>query len=163
MNKTESSVEGSFADKARLFSHDYLKCCLYILDIDRSAVFFTQKLYSTFVSTSMLLEDFLDFHGAKNNRNWYFYRELAAAIRHLSLAANFQKHISNRLGFYDLVDVADFPKQGEKTLNFLIHALMKMAPIILKEAQRLKIRLPEIFGSRFSQRCHQSNARLRHR
>jgi phosphotransferase system HPr-like phosphotransfer protein len=147
MKKTESSVEGSFAEKARLFSHDYLKCCLYILDVDRSAVFFTQKLYSTFVSTSMLLEDFLDFHGAKNNRNWYFYRELSAAVRHLSLAANFQKHISNRLGFYDLVDVADFPKEGEKTLNFLIHALMKMAPVILKEAQRLKIRLPE---TRFS-------------
>ena len=91
----------------------------------------------------MLLEDFLDFHGAKNNTNWYFYRELTAAVRHLSLAANFQKHISNRLVFYDLAEVGDFPVEGETTLDFLDNALMKMAPVILKEAQRLKIKIPK--------------------
>ena len=147
MKETESSVESSFAEKVRIFSHDYLKCCLYLLDIDQTNAAFTQKLYSTLVSTSMLLEDFLDFHGAKNNKNWYFYRELTAAVRHLSLAANFQKHISNRLGFYDLIDVGNFPEEGEKTLDFLIRVLIKMAPVILKEAQRLKIRLPQ---TRFS-------------
>jgi phosphotransferase system HPr-like phosphotransfer protein len=150
MKKTELSADGSFAEKARLFSHDYLKCCLYILDVDKSGklgAIFTQKLYSTLVSTSMLLEDFLDFHGAKNNKNWYFYRELTASVRHLSLAANFQKHISNRLGFYELVDIGDFPKEGEKTLDFLIRALMKMMPVILDEAQRLEIQLPD---ARFS-------------
>jgi len=143
MKKTDSAVEGLFAEKVRIFSNDYLKCCIYLSGIDQLEVAFTQKLYSTLVSTSMLLEDFLDFHGAKNNRNWYFYRELSAAIRHLSLAANFQKHISNRLVFYDLAGVNDFPKQGETTLDFLNSALMKMAPVILKEAQRLKIPLPQ--------------------
>ena len=143
MKKTDSAVEGLFAEKVRIFSNDYLKCCIYISGVDHFKVAFTQKLYSTLVSTSMLLEDFLDFHGAKNNRNWYFYRELTAAIRHLSLAANFQKHISNRLVFYDLADVSDFPKQGETTLDFLNSALMKMAPVILKEAQRLKIQMPQ--------------------
>jgi phosphotransferase system HPr-like phosphotransfer protein len=143
MKKTEPPIEESFAEKVRIFSQDYLKCCIYISGVDRSEVVLTQKLFSTFVSTSMLLEDFLDFHGAKNNKNWYFYRELTAAVRHLSLAANFQKHISNRLLFYDLVDIGDFPKQGEITLDFLTSALQKMAPVILKEAQRLQIRLPK--------------------
>ena len=143
MKKTDSAVEDSFAEKVRTFSNDYLKCCIYISGVDRLEVAFTQKLYSTLVSASMLLEDFLDFHGAKNNKNWYFYRELTAAIRHLSLAANFQKHISNRVVFYELADVFDFPKQGETTLDFLNSALMKMAPVILKEAQRLKIQMPE--------------------
>jgi phosphotransferase system HPr-like phosphotransfer protein len=147
MKKAASSVAGSFAEKVQLFSHDYLKCCLYISDLQKPNIVFTQKLYSTLISTSMLLEDFMDFHGAKNNKNWYFYRELTAAVRHLSLAANFQKHISNRLGYYDLVDVGEFSKEGEKTLDFLIRALMKMAPVIIKEAQRLEIRLPE---TRFS-------------
>jgi phosphotransferase system HPr-like phosphotransfer protein len=147
MKKAASSVGGSFAEKVQLFSHDYLKCCLYISDLQKPNIVFTQKLYSNLVSTSMLLEDFLDFHGAKNNKNWYFYRELTAAVRHLSLAANFQKHISNRLGYYDLVDVGKFSKEGEKTLGFLIRALLKMAPVIIKEAQRLEIRLPE---TRFS-------------
>jgi len=143
MKKTDSAVEGLFAEKVRIFSNDYLKCCIYISGVDQFEVAFTQKLYSTLVSASMLLEDFLDFHGAKNNQNWYFYRELTAAVRHLSLAANFQKHISNRLVFYDLADVSDFPKQGETTLDFLNSALMKMAPVILKEAQRLKIQMPQ--------------------
>jgi len=83
----------------------------------------------------MLLEDFLDFHGAKNNKDWYFYRELSAAIRHLSLGANFQKHLSNRLLFYDLSDYKDFKKDGEVTFDFLTQTLMKMAPIILEEAR----------------------------
>jgi hypothetical protein len=147
MNKTETTTENSFAEKVRLFSQDYLKCCSYISDIDRPEDFFTQKLFSTLVSSSMLLEDFLDFHGAKNNKNWYFYRELTATVRHLSLAANFQKHISNRLVFYDLVDIGDFPREGESTLEFLTSVLMKMAPVISKEAQRLKIRIPETLFS----------------
>jgi phosphotransferase system HPr-like phosphotransfer protein len=147
MNKTETTTENSFAEKVRLFSQDYLKCCSYISDIDRPEDVFTQKLFSTLVSSSMLLEDFLDFHGAKNNKNWYFYRELTATVRHLSLAANFQKHISNRLVFYDLVDIGDFPREGESTLEFLTSVLMKMAPVISKEAQRLKIRIPETLFS----------------
>ncbi len=144
MKNTQTAVEDSFAEKIRIFSHDYLKCCIYISGVERPAINFTQKLYSTLISSSMLLEDFLDFHGAKNNENWYFYRELAAAVRHLSLAANFQKHISNRLVFYDLADVGDFPTQGGKTLNFLDSVLLKMAPVIIKEARRLKIKMPEV-------------------
>jgi hypothetical protein len=143
MKKTETTTGISFAEKVRTFSQDYLKCCTYISNVEKPEVVFTQKLYSTIVSTSMLLEDFLDFHGAKNNKNWYFYRELAASVRHLSLAANFQKHISNRLVFYDLVDTGDFPREGEATLDFLTRTLMEMAPVILKEARRLKIRLPD--------------------
>ena len=142
MENTETTIENSFAEKVRIFSNDYLKCCIYISGVDRPEVVFTQKLYTTLISTSMLLEDFLDFHGAKNNKNWYFYRELTAAIHHLSLAANFQKHISNRLVFYDLADVDDFPKQGETTLDFLTSVLIKMAPVVLKEAQQLKIQMP---------------------
>jgi phosphotransferase system HPr-like phosphotransfer protein len=143
MKKTETKTGTSFAEKVHTFSQDFLKCCIYISNVEKPEVVFTQKLYSTIVSTSMLLEDFLDYHGAKNNKNWYFYRELAASVRHLCLAANFQKHISNRLVFYDLADIGDFPKEGEATLDFLTCTLMKMAPVILKEARRLKIRLPD--------------------
>lgn len=147
MKKNGSIIENSFEEKVRLFSQDYLRCCSYITNIDRPKDVFTQKLFSTLVSTSMLLEDFLDFHGAKNNKNWYFYRELTATVRHLSLAANFQKHISNRLVFYDLVDIGDFPIEGESTLDFLTSALMKMAPDIIKEARRLKIPIAETYYS----------------
>lgn len=133
----------SFAEKVRVFSHDYLKCCKYIARFDSPKYLFTKKLFSTLIGSSQVLEDFLDFHGAKNSSDWYFYRELAAAVRHLSLGGYCQTHISNRLIFYDLKDGETFEAQGTKTLHFLRSALIHLAPAILAEARRLEIPLPE--------------------
>lgn len=133
----------SFAEKVKIFSKDYLKCCLYISGADASEHAFTKKLYSKLIGTSHVLEDFLDFHGAKNNEDWYFYRELCAAVRHLSLGSYCQKHILNRLVFYELDDADVFRKEGEKTLSFLNNSLRQLAPVILDEAKRLNIAIPE--------------------
>ena len=143
MKKPQIDQSDAFDKKVRIFSHDYLKCCLYITGMDDPHREFTKKLYSKLISSSMLLEDFLDFHGAKNNKDWYYYRELAAAVRHLSLGANFQKHLSNRLLFYDLSNFSDFQKDGEVTLEFLTRTLAKMAPVILEEARLHHILIPE--------------------
>ena len=143
MKKPQIDPCNTFDKKVRIFSHDYLKCCLYITGMDDPHNEFTKKLYSKLISSSMLLEDFLDFHGAKNNKNWYYYRELSAAVRHLSLGANFQKHLSNRLLFYDLSNYSDFQKDGEVTLEFLTQTLVKMAPVILEEARLHDIPIPE--------------------
>ena len=143
MKKTPSKSSNAFDKKVRIFSHDYLKCCLYITEMDDPHHDFSKKLYSKLISSSMLLEDFLDFHGAKNNKDWYFYRELSAAVRHLSLGANFQKHLSNRLFFYDLSDFSDFQNDGVETLEFLTQTLVKMAPIILEEARQHHIPIPD--------------------
>jgi phosphotransferase system HPr-like phosphotransfer protein len=132
----------SFMDKVHIFSEDYLKCCLYIADQRGDEQMFTKKLYSKLISTSQVLEDFLDFHGAKNNEAWYFYRELCAAIRHLSLGGYSQKHISNRLVFYDLTDGDLFREEGQRTTAFLTSTLMKLSPVIIEEARTLHIRIP---------------------
>jgi phosphotransferase system HPr-like phosphotransfer protein len=132
-----------FSEKIGIFSHDYLKCTLYLAGLASAEVRFTQKFYSTLASSSTLLEDFLDYHGAKNNKNWYLFRELTAGMRHIGLASNFQKHISNRLRYYDLPDSGDFEREGEQTLRFLNQCLQQMAPVVLREAERLDIRLPE--------------------
>lgn len=137
------SADDSFIGKVSIFSRDYLKCSLYITAMSQAELPFTQKFFSTLASASTLLEDFLDYHGAKNNKNWYFFRELTAAMRHIGLASNFQKHISNRLRYYDLPDSADFEREGDAALQFLQACLHKMAPVVLNEAQRLNIRLPE--------------------
>lgn len=141
--KAKASIcEFSFAEKVRIFSADYLKCCTFITTVDDPKNAFNKKLYSQLISSSMLLEDFLDFHGAKNNKSWYLYREYSAAVRHLSLSANFQKHLSNRLVFYDLTNIEDFEAEGEQTLVFLTKSLMAMAPEIIMEAKRLQIPIP---------------------
>jgi len=133
----------SFSEKVRSFSHDYLKCCAYLTSHPLPLHAFTKKLYKKMASTSQVLEDFLDFHGAKNNVDWYFYRELSAAIHHLSLGGYCQKHILNRLIFYDLPDSDEFREAGQKTLQFLNQTLSRLAPVILDEARRLNIAIPE--------------------
>jgi phosphotransferase system HPr-like phosphotransfer protein len=133
----------SFSEKVRIFSHDYLKCCIYISNFKSSRYLFTKMLFSKLVGASQVLEDFLDFHGAKNNTNLYFYRELSATVRHLSLGGYSQTHILNRLDFYGLPDSETFEKQGTATLYFLRKSLTRLAPVIIKEAQRLSISLPE--------------------
>jgi len=142
-NSDRSFCDISFAEKVRLFSQDYLKCCVYISGFDSSRFVFTKKLYSKLIATSQLLEDFLDFHGAKNSKDWYLYREFSAAIRHLSLASYSQKHISNRLVFYGLADINSFKTEGYATLDILTETLIKLAPVIVDEAKRLRIPLPE--------------------
>ena len=132
----------SFSEKVRIFSHDYLKCCIYISNFSSSRYLFTKMLFSKLIGSSQVLEDFLDFHGAKNNTNLYFYRELSAAVRHLSLGGYSQTHILNRLDFYGLPESETFEEQGTATLYFLRKSLTKLAPVIIKEAQRLNIPLP---------------------
>jgi len=143
MEKKNDVCGITFNEKVRMFSHDYLKCCKYISQHGDSQHLFTKKLYSTLISTSQLLEDFLDFHGAKNNKEWYFYRELSATIRHWSISSYSQKHISNRLAFYNLKDTEEFEKEGTAALDFLIKTLRKLTPVILEEAKRLNISIPE--------------------
>ena len=133
----------SFDEKVKIFSYDYLRCCVYISNLEQDSIFFTKKLFSRLIESSQILEDFLDYHGAKNNKNWYYYRELSAAVRHLSIGSYSQKHILNRLVFYDLVNTEDFEREGRATFNFLINSLMKLAPVILDEARRLNIPVPD--------------------
>lgn len=140
MNVSQCDI--AFNEKVRIFSHDYLRLCIYITGSNDFKHLFTKKLYSELIASSQVLEDFLDFHGAKNNNNWNYYRELSAAVRHLSLAGYSQKHIANRIVFYDLADTRDFEKEGETTHTFIRSTLMKMSPVIIHEADRLKIPVP---------------------
>jgi phosphotransferase system HPr-like phosphotransfer protein len=138
-----SSCGEVFKNKVRIYSHDFLKACVYISGFDSPENIFTKKLFSRLISTSHLLEDFLDLHGAKNNKQWFFYRELASTVCHLSLSGYSQRHISNRMVFYDLPDVGNFEAEGEKTLEFITESLMNIAPVVIQEASRLDIEVPK--------------------
>ncbi len=142
-NLNSDCCDISFAEKVRFYSYDYLKCFLYLAESRDSETLFTKSLYSKLITSSHLLEDFLDFHGAKNNSQWYFYRELAAAVRHISMGGYAQKHIANRLIFYDIHDKETFRENGEVALSFMTDSLMKLARAIIDEARHLGIKLPE--------------------
>ncbi len=137
----------TFKEKANIFSFEYLKCILFINSLEDDDYIFTKKLHSKLITTSHILEDFLDFHGAKKNKEWIFYRELSATIRHLSLACYSQHHILSRMRFYSLetCDLDLFKVEAQETLKTIQEAIKAAVPVILDEAERLNIRIPE-FG-----------------
>jgi len=135
----------SFKEKANIFSFDYLKCILFVNELDMDDYIYTKKLYSMLINSSHILEDFLDFHGAKKNKEWVFYRELCATVRHLSLACYDQRHILNRFKFYQLEggDHHDmFKRETLDTLKIIQDSIRLAAPVILDEAKRLGINIP---------------------
>jgi phosphotransferase system HPr-like phosphotransfer protein len=134
----------SFKEKANIFSFEYLKCILFVAELNDDSYIFTKKLYSKLITTSHILEDFLDFHGAKKNKEWILYRELSATIRHLALACYSQRHILNRFKYYFFEEMRyeTFKLEAFDTLKILQEAIKLAAPIVLKEAQRLQILLP---------------------
>ena len=135
--------KADFAEKVQVFSEEFLRCCVYVCETESARETFTKRLYARMVSSSKLLEDFLDFHGAKNNSNWYYYRELVSSIRNLSEASYSQKHISKRLPLYDLAKTEGFEDGGYTTHKFLINSLRKISRNAIKAAKRLHINLPE--------------------
>ena len=134
----------SFKQKANIFSFEFLKCIQFIITIEDDNYIFTKKLFSKLIINSHILEDFLDFHGAKKNSEWLFYRELGALVRHLSLACYSQRHILNRLTFYRLEYAGHdlFKQEATDTLRILQDSLKLAAPVILEEARRLHINIP---------------------
>ncbi len=140
---TATSCGITFADKINLFSADFLKCCLYARGLQPDRAYFTKKFYSKLIGTTQVLEDFLDFHGAKNSSRWYFYRELTATMRHLGLAGYCQKHINNRLVFYNLPDKEPFEQKGNAAIDFINGSIIGLAPMILKAVQRNNITVPD--------------------
>jgi hypothetical protein len=138
----EGYCEISFAEKVRLFSFDYLSAAsTWRADRCRRRV----HQEALFGAGRHLpgARRFSRFHGAKNNEQWYLYRELAAAVRHLSLGGYSQKHIANRLIFYDLPQAEEFREAGRKAAGFLNASLMKLAPAIIEEARRLNVPYPK--------------------
>ena len=133
----------SFAYKVQIFSEDFLKCCIYICDTQCTRETFTKRLYGNMVASSNLLEDLLDTHGAKNNADWYYYRELVSTVLNLSEASYSQKHIAKRLRMYDLEDTEEFEESGYATHRFLVNSLRSVSRNALREAERLQISMPE--------------------
>ncbi len=117
----------------------------FVNELNDPDYIFTKKLYSKLITTSHILEDFLDFHGAKKNKEWVFYRELSATIRHLSLACYSQRHILNRFKFYSFEKEIynTFRLEATDTLKILQESILLAAPVILEEAERLKINIPQ--------------------
>ncbi|MBF0102848.1 MAG: HPr family phosphocarrier protein [Desulfobacterales bacterium] len=138
----EPLTRHTFMDLVNANAYGCLKCMVYITSKPFNTSIFSQKLLSEIGCYAHLLEDFFDYHGAKNNRTWFYIRELIASLRHLSSAAYIQLHISNRIYFYDVPTTQHFKEKGQEVFLFLTETIYQLGCNVLTEAKRLHLNIP---------------------
>ncbi len=106
---------------------------------------FSKRLYVALVKESMELEDFLDDHGARNNKIWLYFGEIVASIRNISSTAYMISHILSRVKFYKLRSekTDSFIKESGKRLNYLNGILKGLFNSLTQEAVSLGLSIPE--------------------
>lgn len=117
------------------------------------AVYFTgknkhplnKKYYVNLVKDSMELEDFLDDHGARNNKNWVFFGEMVASIRNFSRTAYTISHILRRINHYKLegTHVKAFTRDAQKQLSLLDEFILLLFKNLCDEAKHLGFKMPK--------------------
>jgi phosphotransferase system HPr-like phosphotransfer protein len=138
---TEIITEKDFLPLAQTASHEFLKICNYLENRHDG---FTQKFYMHLIKESQELEDFLDDHGARINKNWVYFGELVASVRNFGRIAYTLIHILRRYNFYHLEEtrVKRFLESAKKTMDFLNQSIIALFEEIRKECKRLGMNLP---------------------
>lgn len=124
------------------FSDELLEICQFFVQELRDPERATERLYARLIYASKLVEDLLDYHGAKNSRSWYKYRELVASVLNFSSAAFTMKHIVSRIAFYDIGSDSTFLTASHQVHSFLIVSLNRICQALLDEAGRLGLDIP---------------------
>ena len=138
---TEIIPEEEFLPLAQSAAQDFLKICNYL---DERHDGFTQKFYVHLLKESQELEDFLDDHGARTNRNWVFFGELVASVRNFGRIAYTLIHLLRRYNVYHLEEsqVKGFLDDARKTMDFLNQSIIALFEEINRECKKLGIGLP---------------------
>lgn len=96
--------------------------------------------------TSEVLEDFLDDHGARQNRRYAPFRELVASLRWMSRVKGVALHLTRRLGRFRFASDAIRPDleaalaEARTTLDGFLQALLEA---LLAEARELSLDVTE--------------------
>jgi phosphotransferase system HPr-like phosphotransfer protein len=109
--------------------------------LDKKAKKLSKRFYVTCVKESQELEDFLDDHGARNNKTWVYFRELVASIRNFSSTAYMVSHILSRVNFYSLnpASTLAFISDASSVLEFLHLTITTLCEHLIAEAASLGV------------------------
>jgi hypothetical protein len=123
---------------------DFLKVIPFIKGEGRDRAKYSKRFYEYVTSQAELAEVFLDSCGAKENRAWFFLRELVATARSFAKVAYVIRYLELRISSYEAPD--------EETLEFQIISssvrevfdgmLQKVFVQIEGEAENLGIKIP---------------------
>ena len=105
------------------------------------------KFYSILIQETEFLENFLDEHGARENKTWSLFTEYIASIRNLAIAAFYITHLRNRYSVYKLRDTKEdaekFFMDGKNALSFLNTSILKLYHESKKGAVDNLLRIPD--------------------
>ncbi|MEI6125940.1 MAG: HPr family phosphocarrier protein [Pseudomonadota bacterium] len=105
----------------------------------------SKKYYVTSVKESMELEDFLDDHGARNNKKWVYFGEIVASVRNFSSTAYMISHMLSRIKFYKLNSktTASFIKDAAAVLDFMNTSISSLFSNLNTESKNLGLTIPQ--------------------
>jgi hypothetical protein len=122
---------------------DVLRIALFFADVKKTQKVFNKKLFYVIATTTRDLEDFLDDHGAKNNRAWNFFRDLVASARTFGFIAFLVEHIEkSHAGPQDHELLREYFDKTKKVARYLNQVLIHIFKLIREEAQRLQVSFP---------------------
>lgn len=105
-----------------------------------------RKFYSSMIQEAEFFESFLDEHGARENKTWYFFAEYVASIRNLAIVAFLIKHLLDRYPYYNLHETETFDKifttEAERTLEFLNQSIFNLFQEVIKSGQANMLVIP---------------------
>ncbi|MCM8821340.1 MAG: hypothetical protein NC831_00780 [Candidatus Omnitrophica bacterium] len=137
---TREEIERVFIPKLKEVAYNFFEIVKHFIKHKTSC---GKEFFVTFTKESDKLESFLDDHGAANNKSFYYFRELTAAVRWFTQAIFQNLHILTRYSLYHLNlspgEGKKFNEGLKKNLDFLESTLEIFCNEILSEGKSLGI------------------------
>jgi phosphotransferase system HPr (HPr) family protein len=100
----------------------------------------TKTYYSNLSNEARHFEDFLDNHGARENRTWVFFAELVASIRNFAIAGFQLQHVLDRYEAYVLgdskKDAEKFLRKADEAIAYINDSVTALFAMIQDEARK---------------------------
>lgn len=103
----------------------------------------SKKLFGMLIQELQTFESFLDDHGARLNKKWFYFSEIIASMRNLGIVAYLLHHIFHRYDHYRVSEIeketSNFIKETIQTLDFINHSIKMLFKACIEEAKKLGI------------------------
>lgn len=124
---------------------DFLKIIPFMQGEGRDRTLYSKRFYEYVTSQAELAEVFLDSCGAKENRAWFFLRELVAAARSFAKVAYLLRYLELRISSYEFPDeeTVEFQVISSNVRKVFDEMLQKTFAKLDCEAKNLGIKIPQ--------------------
>ncbi len=107
----------------------------------------SRKLLGMFIQELQYFENFLDEAGARVNKKWFYFSELVASMRNLSIVSYILYHSLHRYDHYKIGEIEnisnDFADEATPALDFINESIKNLFKACREEAKKLNISIKE--------------------